>query len=222
MQAIGLYYITNPYSERSHLQQVQLALEAGVRWIQLRMKDLTDAKSLEIAIQSQKLCRSKGCKLIINDNPELALESQADGVHLGKNDMSVSEAKSLMGSRSIIGGTCNSLEDILEQVKQGASYIGLGPYRFTETKKNLSPVLGIGGYQSILTHLNKMGVQIPIVGIGGITESDIPSLMGTGLSGIAISSAISDADQPVQEAMKLITITNQSINPKYGNITDSR
>jgi thiamine-phosphate pyrophosphorylase len=118
---------------------------------------------------------------------EIAAEVKAHGVHLGKQDMSVRVARRRLGDGFIIGGTANTLEDIREHFRQGADYIGLGPYRYTTTKKNLSPVLGLEGYLSIMSRLRKEGIPIPVVAIGGIRMEDAAPLLEAGLQGIAFS-----------------------------------
>ena len=139
------------YSERySYLDSIQLALEGGCRWIQLRMKDATDDEVRPIAIKAQQLCRQYGATFIIDDRVALVKELHADGVHLGKNDMPISEARRILGSDFIIGGTANTFEDAKAHYEASADYIGCGPFRFTTTKKKLAPVLGLEGYRSII------------------------------------------------------------------------
>ena len=128
---------------------------------------------------------------------ELVERAGADGVHLGKNDMPVDEARKILGNGKIIGGTANTIEDIVRLHKQGADYIGCGPFRFTTTKKKLSPVLGLEGYKSIVQNMRDKGIDLPIVAIGGITVADIPAIMATGVTGIALSGAILGAADPV-------------------------
>jgi thiamine-phosphate pyrophosphorylase len=118
----------------------------------------------------------------------------ATGVHLGKTDMPPAEARRILGDGFIIGGTANTFEDIRRLTDEGVDYIGLGPFRFTATKKNLSPILGLEGYKDILSRCRAAGIALPVLAIGGITVDDIPALMQTGVSGIAVSSAIRQAE----------------------------
>ena len=111
--------------------------------------------------------------------------------------MPVDEARKILGNGKIIGGTANTIEDIVRLHKQGADYIGCGPFRFTTTKKKLSPVLGLEGYKSIVQNMRDKGIDLPIVAIGGITVADIPAIMATGVTGIALSGAILGAADPV-------------------------
>ena len=145
----GMQFITH-YTERySYLDAARMALEGGCRWVQLRMKD-TPVETIEpVALEVQALCRQYGATFIIDDHVELARKLHADGVHLGKKDMPIADARRILGAEYIIGGTANTFEDVLQHYKAGADYIGCGPFRYTTTKKNLSPILGLEGYRSI-------------------------------------------------------------------------
>ncbi|WP_431214292.1 thiamine phosphate synthase [Puia sp. P3] len=118
---------------------------------------------------------------------EVASEVKAHGVHLGKQDMPVGAARKILGEDVIIGGTANTIEDIREHRRQGADYIGLGPYRYTTTKKNLSPILGLDGYRRIMRELRQEQLSIPVVAIGGIEMKDVGQLFDAGLHGVAFS-----------------------------------
>lgn len=197
-------FITH-YSDRyTYLDSVRIALEGGCRWIQLRMKDTPTEDILPIAKETLTLCRQYEATFIIDDHVELAKQIKADGVHLGKLDMPITEARSILGKNFIIGGTANTLEDIRMHYEAGADYIGCGPFRFTTTKKNLSPVLGLEGYREIVRKMKMEGIDLPIVAIGGIEKEDIPSLMGTGITGIALSGSILRAEHPKEEMNEII------------------
>ena len=197
------------YSERySYLDSIQLALEGGCRWIQLRMKDATDDEVRPIAVEAQKLCRAYGAKFIIDDRVALVRELGADGVHLGKNDMPIREARQILGPDFIIGGTANTFEDAKAHYEASADYIGCGPFRFTTTKKKLAPVLGLDGYRQIIRKLRAANITIPVVAIGGITKDDIPAILQTGITGIALSGTVLRADDPIAEMKHIINIIN--------------
>ena len=196
------------YTERySYLDSIRLALEGGCRWIQLRMKDTPDEEVRPVAIEALQMCRDVGATVIIDDRVELVKELGADGVHLGKNDMPISEARKVLGSAFIIGGTANTFEDVKAHYEASANYIGCGPFRFTTTKKNLSPVLGLEGYRHIVEQMEEANIHLPIVAIGGITAEDIPAIMQTGVTGIALSGTILHAEKPIDEMKKIINIT---------------
>ena len=197
------------YSERySYLDSIQLALEGSCRWIQLRMKDATDDEVRPIAVEAQKLCRAYGAKFIIDDRVALVRELGADGVHLGKNDMPIREARQILGPDFIIGGTANTFEDAKAHYEASADYIGCGPFRFTTTKQKLAPVLGLDGYRHIIQQMRAANINIPIVAIGGITKDDIPAILQTGITGIALSGTVLRADDPIAEMKHIINIIN--------------
>ncbi len=197
------------YSERySYLDSIQLALEGGCRWIQLRMKDATDDEVRPIAVEAQKLCRAYGAKFIIDDRVALVRELGADGVHLGKNDMPIHEARQILGPDFIIGGTANTFEEAKAHYEASADYIGCGPFRFTTTKQKLAPVLGLDGYRQIIRKLRAANITIPVVAIGGITKDDIPAILQTGITGIALSGTVLRADDPITEMKHIINIIN--------------
>ena len=205
-----LQYISHFTPQISYAEGIRMALEGGCRWIQLRMKDAPAEEIIACAEEVLPLCRRHGAKFLLDDHVELVRQLNADGVHLGKNDMPVDEARKILGPDIIIGGTANTIEDIIRLHKQGADYIGCGPFRFTTTKKNLSPILGLDGYKSIVLKMKELGIDLPIVAIGGITVEDIPAVMGTGVSGIALSGAILGAPDPVEMTARIIeTIDNR-------------
>lgn len=199
-----LQYISHFTPQISYAEGIRMALEGGCRWIQLRMKDAPAEEIIACAEEVLPLCRRHGAKFLLDDHVELVRQLGADGVHLGKNDMPVDEARKILGPDIIIGGTANTIEDIIRLHKQGADYIGCGPFRFTTTKKNLSPILGLDGYKSIVLKMKELGIDLPIVAIGGITVEDIPAVMGTGVSGIALSGAILGAPDPVEMTARII------------------
>lgn len=189
-------YISHYTPAIGYVDGIRMALEGGCKWVQLRMKDAPEEEVLACAKKALPLCRQHGAKFILDDHVELVETAGADGVHLGKNDMPVDEARKILGPDKIIGGTANTIDDIIRLHRQGADYIGCGPFRFTTTKKKLSPVLGLEGYRDIVLKMRENGIDLPIVAIGGITVDDIPAIMGIGVTGIALSGAILNAEDP--------------------------
>ena len=202
-----LQFITHYNENCSYEDSAKIALEGGCRWIQLRIKDAEEKFLEQMALRVQSMCREYGATFIIDDNVLLAKKIGADGVHLGKNDMPVAQARQILGEKFIIGGTVNTFEDILYHLKNGTpDYFGCGPFRFTSTKKNLAPVLGFEGYRDIVLKMREKGAEIPLVAIGGITKEDIPQLLECGVSGIALSGSIINAENPVREMADVIEI----------------
>lgn len=210
-----LMFITHRTTSYTEYDEARLALEGGCRWVQLRMKtDLNEAAAASLV----GLCREKYPKAVvcIDDDLEIALRSGADAVHLGKNDLPLAQAWERVGREAVrggrpffIGATANTFEDIRQAVAAGASYIGLGPYRFTETKKRLSPILGLEGYRKIARQCEEANFQIPIFAIGGILLEDVAPLMETGIHGIAVSGAIIQAPDPAEETRKFLNELNK-------------
>jgi thiamine-phosphate pyrophosphorylase len=189
-----LHYITQDIPGRSHASLARQACEGGACWVQLRIKNKTVAAWKKEALETQEICQQYKAVFIINDNVELAAELGADGVHLGKTDTAPEAARQMLGPLAIIGATANSWNDVQQILTGPADYIGLGPFRFTATKENLSPVLGIEGYDFILQKTGAL--RIPVIAIGGILTEDLPALFKTGIHGIAVASAISLSPDP--------------------------
>ena len=186
-----LQYISQGTTAGEQLNNIHQALDAGCEWIQLRFKNAPPAAIQSLAEQVKEICASYGATFIINDHPQIAKDIAADGVHLGLQDMPVGDARKIIGDK-IIGGTANTLDDVLKRVEEGCNYIGLGPFRFTTTKEKLSPVLGLPGYKNIITALNERQILVPVYAIGGIITEDITAIMQTGVYGVAVSGVITN------------------------------
>ena len=201
-------FITHPSDRYSIAEEVQMALEGGCKWIQLRMKDASDEEFRQTALEIIPMCQENEAFLVFDDRVELAMEMGVHGVHLGKNDMNPLQARGTMGAEAIIGVTANTADDIIRFRGWDVDYVGLGPFRYTTTKSNLSPVLGIDGYREIVKAVRDSGMTLPIVAIGGITIDDIPAIMATGVNGVAVSGAILNADDPVEYTRNLLEKLN--------------
>lgn len=204
MKPIGLQFITHFTERHTYLDSARIALEGGCRWVQLRMKDADEGLFVATAREVRALCDRFGATFIIDDHAELVGATGADGVHLGKNDMPVAEARRMLGPDIIIGGTANTFDDVKALAEAGADYIGCGPFRFTTTKQRLSPVLGTEGYSDIVRRMRASGIGLPIVAIGGITFDDIGPIMRTGVTGIALSGSVLRVDDPVAEMRRVV------------------
>lgn len=199
-----LQFITQESNGLTHSEVCKKTLEAGVDWVQLRMKNVSDEIYLSEAKKCKQYCDANKATFILNDRVDIALQVDADGVHLGKNDMNPTDAREILGANKIIGATANTFEDIQELTNQGVDYIGLGPFQFTQTKKNLSPVVGIEGYEAIIQKCKHARINTPIVAIGGIVLNDISPIVNTGVYGVALSGLIVNADDK-QSLIKEIT-----------------
>lgn len=203
---ISLQFITHQTERYSYFDSARMALEGGCKWIQLRMKEAPLEEVEEVALRLKPLCKEYEAIFLLDDHVELAKKLEVDGVHLGKKDMPINEARRILGEGFIIGGTANTFEDVLQHYRAGADYLGIGPFRFTTTKKNLSPVLGLDGYRSILAEMDKADIHLPVVAIGGITYDDIPDVLATGVNGVALSGTILRADDPVAETRRILEL----------------
>jgi len=171
----------------AHREQAARLCAAGARWIQLRMKDSPRASWLAEAAAASRECRRRGALLIVNDSVDVALESGADGVHLGSLDGDWREARRRLGTGPILGGTVNNSDDARRAVEAGClDYAGVGPLRFTRTKGNLSQILGFEGVRAVLGELRGLPAWV----IGGVEPRDLPELRDAGAAGVAVSSAL--------------------------------
>lgn len=201
-----LQFISHQNEKLGYLDGIREALAGGCKWIQLRMKGATDDEVRPIALQVKEWCREQQAIFLIDDRVALVKELQIDGVHLGKNDMPIAEARKILGDGFFIGGTANTFEDVKAHYEAGADYIGCGPFRFTTTKEKLSPILGLEGYKDIIQKMEEESIDIPLVAIGGITKEDIPEIMKTGVNGIALSGCILHAVNPVEETREILAL----------------
>jgi thiamine-phosphate pyrophosphorylase len=158
----------------------------------------------------------------VNDNITIAQLAGADGVHLGKEDMQPDEAREILDGNFIIGGTANTMDDVRRLNNMKVDYIGLGPFRFTTTKTNLSPVLGVNGYAEIMQQCAGENISIPIIAIGGIQWNDIEVLMQAGVDGLAVSSAIAGAENIEVAARGFIEKTNAHTKNEKRFVNHSR
>lgn len=204
-----LQFITHQTERHSYLDGAFLALKGGCRWIQLRMKGATREQILKVGKPLRELCDEYQATMIIDDHVELVNELGADGVHLGQKDMPVADARALLGEKCIIGGTANTLAEIRRHYEHGANYVGCGPFRFTTTKEQLAPTLGLEGYRMLLKRMKEEGVELPLIAIGGITREDIRPLIELGVSGIAVSSTVLRAADPTEEVKKILNEIKQ-------------
>ena len=180
-------FITHGATPQEILRQTSLVLEQGLAdVIQLRMKEAPWSLFLATAKEMQALCRSFRVPLLINDRVDIARLVDADGVHLGVEDLSPREARRLLGSEKLIGLTCHNRKELDEALTEPIDYVGLGPYRYTKTKKKLAPILGLEGYYQ----LQLPDYPLPVYAIGGIHPEEVPRLLDTGVYGIAMSSGL--------------------------------
>ncbi len=184
-------FITRDLPHLTHIDQVERACRAGVRWIQLRMKRYPYEQWLESAMKARRITEKFHARLIINDDPQIALRAGADGVHLGVHDMSVQGARCLLGSQRIIGFSVHNESELVLASQLDINYLGLGPFRTTSTKPDHDPVLGLTGLRQLCALANAWIPGLPVIAVGGIGSEDLPHILACGCWGVAVSSAIS-------------------------------
>lgn len=197
--ALSLYGITDRYwlNGRPLIHDVQLALEGGVTMIQLREKNLDEESFYREAIEIKELCKKFHVPFIINDNVELAKKVDADGIHVGQNDMAAQDVRAIIGPDKILGVSTQTVEEAILAQKMGADYLGVGAV-FPTGSKDDCWVLSHDLCREICS-----AVTIPVVAIGGINLGNISKLSGLGFSGISLISAIFGQSDIKSAAMKL-------------------
>ena len=163
-------FITEDQEELSHAEQAEQACQGGARWIQLRTKGREFREWKQIARSVQAVCEQYKATFIVNDNVQIAKEVDAHGVHLGKHDMPHRAAREILGQDKIIGGSSNTPEDVEKLCQAQVNYMGVGPFRFTQTKENLNPVLGHSGVELAVQRARELCPEMPLIGIGGGKE----------------------------------------------------
>ena len=177
-----------------------MALEGGVRWIQLRAKNLTESEWIQTAQDVAHLCKDFAATFIINDSPLVAHQVEADGVHLGPYDCSPTMAREILGEYAIIGVTLNNLNHLQVLKSARVDYAGVGPVHFTQSKTNLAPVHSDESLKDLIKK-----ATVPCYAIGGVTAQDWPNLSLLGAHGIAVSGAIALAENPIQATREIIS-----------------
>lgn len=197
----SLYLVTDRYLSlgRSSAEVVEKAVAGGVCCVQLREKELPTRTFIDEAKKLLGLLRPLGIPLIVNDRVDVALAAGADGVHLGQNDMHIRDARALVGEDCIIGISAESLDDAVCAERDGADYIGISPVFSTATKKDISEPLGLGGVALIREKVN-----LPLVGIGGISKDNAAAVVRHGADGVAVVSAIVSAPCPETSAREIL------------------
>ena len=200
-----LYFITDStqYDEAEFLRRVEEGLKGGATILQLREKDKSTREYIELADKVHRITQKYGVPLIIDDRLDVALASNAEGVHLGQSDMPVSTARKILGEGFIIGATTKTVAQAVEAYEQGADYCGVGAIYPTTTK-----------VKTVLTSTETLSqicqsVPIPVNAIGGLNKTNTDVLMGIKIAGICVVSAIMKAEDPKKEAQILLEISRK-------------
>jgi thiamine-phosphate diphosphorylase len=196
---------------RTHQQVAGAALSGGARLIQLREKRLGDRKLLEVARELRLITREAGAALIINDRLDIALASRADGVHLGPDDLPVAAARKLAGEELIIGASVSNLEEAQAAAEAGATYLGVGSVYATGTKADAGAPVGLEPVREI-----KKAVSLPVLAIGGITAANAAEVIGAGADGVAVVTAVSEAEDMAAATRELLAAVDRARQHRLG------
>lgn len=193
-----LHFITHDIPQHSHIEQAQIACSAGAKWIQYRCLTKTDEQLLEDIHAIAEICDDWGATLIVTDHVHLNGKADIQGFHIEDMDADFSQLREQLGEAVTIGGSANTIENLVRIAGEGADYAGFGPFYTTITKPNDYPLLGVEGYQKAMSILKEQDVNLPILAVGGVTKNDIDPLMAAGIFGIAVSAAVNQAEDMYQ------------------------
>jgi thiamine-phosphate diphosphorylase len=193
---------------RDHLDIAQAALDGGCRFLQLRDKELSSRALLDLGRQMRQLCREYQAVFVVNDRLDIALATEADGVHLGQDDLPIAEARRLLGPKAVIGASTSTVEGARRAEAEGASYLGVGPVYATASKDDAGTAIGLSPISDI-----KADVGIPALAIGGINRDNVSAVIGAGADGVAVISAISEAEDMVRETAGLMRAIRAARKP---------
>jgi thiamine-phosphate pyrophosphorylase len=198
VKKIGRFHIltdTCLQARFSHMELAELAIAGGADTIQFRQKEGETRQLIRVAEQLQALCKRAGVTFIVDDRVDVAIASQADGVHLGQNDFPIPLARKILGREAIIGGSAGTREEARQCLTEGADYIGFGPVYPTASKEDAGPASGLGLLKQVVAE-----IPLPIIAIGGITRENAPLVIQAGVHGIAVISAVCCQEDPMEAA----------------------
>ncbi|WP_207424545.1 thiamine phosphate synthase [Desertivirga brevis] len=193
------HYLTQDLNDKSHVTQVQTACAAGANWIQYRCLSKSDEELLnEINIISG-ICDDWGATLIVTDHVHLLHSADLQGVHIEDMSADFVALRREIGEEKTLGASANTIADIRRIWASGVvDYIGCGPLRITHTKPNDYPLLGLDGYKEVVKVMNDEGIDIPLIAVGGVSISDVGSLLEAGVYGVAVSAAVNLSEDPAR------------------------
>ncbi|ARS41822.1 thiamine phosphate synthase [Sphingobacteriaceae bacterium GW460-11-11-14-LB5] len=205
-----LHYITHDIPHLSHIEQAQQACEAGAKWIQYRCLSKTDEALLQDINAIAEICDDWGTTLIVTNHVHLNGKADIQGFHMEDMDADFVALRKRVGHDITLGGSANTVENVIRLAQEGADYVGYGPFAETETKPNQYKLLGIEGYQQAIKELDAQHISIPLLAVGGIKTYDVEALMQAGIYGIAVSGAINLADDFIEAYQDFYTLVKES------------
>jgi thiamine-phosphate pyrophosphorylase len=188
-----LQFITHDIDQLTHIEQAQIACEAGAKWIQYRCLTKDDKALLKDINAIAEICDDWGATLIVTNHIHLNRKADIQGFHIEDMDADFIALREQLGEDITIGGSSNTAEGLIRLAAEGVDYAGCGPFNITTTKPNNSPLLGLTGYANVVSLLKEKEITMPVLAVGGVKLEDVDSLMSTGIFGIAASSAINQA-----------------------------
>ena len=202
-----LYAVTDRswLGEKTLYQQVEEALKGGASFVQLREKNLDEADFLQEAVSLKALCHRYGVPFVVDDNVKIACQADADGVHVGQEDMDAAEVRRRIGKDKILGVSAQTVRQAVEAQKKGADYLGVGAVFPTGSKADAVEVS-----RDTLEAICR-AVDIPVVAIGGINKDNVSQLKGSGICGVAVISAIFASENIKKAAAELMELTRQAV-----------
>lgn len=189
-----LHFITHDFPQSSHIEQVQVACEAGAKWIQYRCLSKADDELLADINLIAEICDDWGATLIITNHIHLKGKADIQGFHIEDLDADFIALRKQIGEEFTLGGSANTVEQLIKLANNGADYAGFGPFNITSTKPNDYPLVKTDEYNNAVQILKSANIDLPVLAVGGVTLTDVPALMATGIFGIAASSAINQAE----------------------------
>ncbi|MCX2475424.1 thiamine phosphate synthase [Pedobacter sp. MC2016-05] len=193
-----LQYITHEILDLSHIEQVQLACEAGAKWIQYRCLSKNEEELLNDINVIAEICDDWGTTLIVTNHIYLNGKADIQGFHIEDSNADSIALRKLVGDDITLGGSANNVEEVIRLTEQGFDYVCLGPFSAGATNTNSLNILGIDGYLNSINQLKDLNINIPVLAAGGIKIYDVEPLMQTGIFGIAVSESIYSADDFIQ------------------------
>jgi thiamine-phosphate pyrophosphorylase len=192
----------------------EAALEAGAPTLQVRLKTGTDGDRFRLALAIAERCRAAGATCLVNDRADLAVAVEADGVHVGADDLPVPAARRVVGTDALVGGTARDPGTGRRLVEEGASYLGVGPTFATASKVGLPDPIGVDGVRAVVE-----AVDVPVIAIAGITAATVESVMATGAYGVAVIGAVVDSPDPHTATHDLMLAVTKAVDALGGGLT---
>jgi thiamine-phosphate pyrophosphorylase len=203
-------YITHDIPHLSHIEQAQQACEAGAKWIQYRCLSKTDEELLQDINAIAEICDDWGSTLIVTDHVHLNGKADIQGFHIEDMDADFIALRKLVGNDITLGGSANTIENLIRLASEGADYAGYGPYAVSETKANNYALIDIEAYKHTVKELQNKAIELPVLAVGGIKIYDVEALMQTGIYGIAVSGAVNFADDFIEAYQDFYSLVKES------------